>query len=395
MSIIYGVMQLPWWGYVLAALLLTHITIASVTLYLHRHQAHHAIDLHPVASHFFRFWLWLTTAMVTREWVAIHRKHHARVETGEDPHSPQIHGINTVLFAGAELYKQEAQRRETLESFGHETPDDWLEHHVYSSRYGRDLGVTLMLLIDFVLFGFAGITIWAVQMAWIPFFAAGVINGIGHWGGYRNFESPDASTNIVPWGILIGGEELHNNHHAFASSAKFSSHWWEFDLGWFYIRCLDGLRLARIKRIAPRLMIDRHKLEIDIDTVSAVVAHRFHIMSDYARRVVGRVYEEEKTKANIATRKLLKCGRGLITCPAFRMDDRARMRLEELLSHNHSMKVVYEFSQRLQALWTEKSASHESLLHSLRDWCEQAEATGIEALQEFARNLRTYTLQPV
>ncbi len=392
MPIMHGLLYLPWWGYVLIILGLTHITIASVTLYLHRHQAHHAIDLHPVVSHFFRFWLWLTTAMITKEWVAIHRKHHARVETRDDPHSPQTRGITKVLFEGAELYKQEALNKDTLKSFGHETPDDWIERNLYT-RY-RDFGIVLMLLIDFVLFGFIGITIWAIQMVWIPFFAAGVINGIGHWGGYRNFESPDASTNIVPWGILIGGEELHNNHHAFASSAKFSSHWWEIDLGWSYIRFLNFLGLARIKKVAPKLLVDRQKSEIDLDTVRAVIANRLHIMSHYARVVVTRVYREEKTKANVATRKLLKRGKQLITRPATRMDAKARIRLEELLRQNHTMQIVYDFCQRLQAIWTEKTATHESLLHSLHEWCEAAEATGIEALQEFAGSLRTYTLQP-
>jgi stearoyl-CoA desaturase (delta-9 desaturase) len=389
--ILQGLIQLPWWGYVLIILGLTHITIASVTLYLHRHQAHHAIDLHPVISHFFRFWLWLTTAMITREWVAIHRKHHARVETSDDPHSPQTRGIAKVLFEGAELYKQEALNKETLKSYGHETPDDWIERNLYTRH--RDIGIVLMLLVDFVLFGFIGITIWAVQMAWIPLFAAGVINGIGHWGGYRNFESPDASTNIVPWGILIGGEELHNNHHAFASSAKFSCHWWEIDLGWSYIRFLKLMGLARIKKVAPKLLVNLQKPEIDVDTVRAVITNRLHIMSSYARVVVTRVYREEKIKANVATRKLLKRGKQLITRPESRMDAMARIRLEEMLRQNHAMQIVYDFGQRLQSIWMEKTANYDSLLNSLREWCEEAEATGIEALQEFAGTLRTYTLQ--
>jgi stearoyl-CoA desaturase (delta-9 desaturase) len=395
MTLLYGIWVLPWWGYVLVTLVMTHITIAAVTLYLHRHQAHRAIDLHPVISHFFRFWLWLTTAMITREWVSVHRKHHARVETGEDPHSPQIRGINKVLLEGAELYKQEAWNRKTLADYGHETPDDWLERNIYSRRYCRDLGITLMFALDVLLFGAVGITIWAVQMAWIPFFAAGVINGVGHWGGYRNFESPDASTNIIPWGLLIGGEELHNNHHAFASSAKFSSRWWEFDLGWMYICCLSRLKLARIKKVAPRLWLNRHKPEMDLDTVRAVITHRLHILSRYASSVVARVYREEKNKANLATRKLLKHNRRLITCPAIHLDDRARLKLEELLSNNQAMRVIYEFHQRLQALWNEKTASHETLLKALQEWCAQAEATGIDALQEFSRTLRMYTLQPV
>ena len=388
-----GILDLPWWGYVLVALVLTHITIASVTLYLHRYQAHHAVDMHPLLSHFFRFWLWLTTGMNTREWVAVHRKHHARVETDEDPHSPQIAGIRKVLFEGAELYKQEARKQETLNAFGHDTPDDWVEHHIYS-RFNYSGGIISMLLIDIVLFDFVGITIWAVQMAWIPFFAAGVINGIGHWGGYRNFESPDASTNIVPWGILIGGEELHNNHHAFASSAKFSSKWWEFDLGWCYLVCMQKLKLARIKKIAPRLKIDRKKPDIDLDTLRAIIANRFHIMSRFTKTVVTRVCKEEKNHLDSSTRKLLKQGKRLITLPDTRLDESSRQHLYEILQRSDTMQVVYDFGQRLQALWTEKTATHEHLLHALRDWCEQAERTGIKALEEFSRGMRTYTLQP-
>ena len=392
MLILNGLCSLPWWGYVLVTLGCTHITIATVTIYLHRHQAHRAIDLRLPVSHFFRFWLWLTTGIKTREWVAVHRKHHARVETINDPHSPQIHGIRKVLFEGAELYRRAAKDRETIATFGHATPADWLERNLYT-RYSY-AGITLMLVINVALFGGAGITMWAVQMVWIPVFAAGVINGIGHWGGYRNFETADASTNIVPWGVLIGGEELHNNHHAFTASAKFSSRWWEIDLGWFYIRALHLLGLARIRKIAPRLFINRHKPEVDLDTVRAVIFNRMHVMSRYARKVVIRVYREEKLKADASTRKLLRQGRKLITRSAVRMDADTQRRLEALLGHNHAMRVVYEFSQRLQALWQERSDSWEGLVPSLRAWCEQAEATGIEALQEFARNMRTYTLQP-
>ena len=393
MSILTGLLELPWWGYVLVTLGLTHITIAAVTLYLHRYQAHRAVDMHPVISHFFRFWLWLTTGMNTKEWVAVHRKHHARVETEDDPHSPQIFGIRKVLLEGTELYKLEANKKQTLDAFGHETPDDWVEHHVYS-RLNYSGGIISMLLIDVVLFDFVGITIWAAQMAWIPFFAAGVINGIGHWGGYRNFESPDASTNIIPWGILIGGEELHNNHHAFASSAKFSSKWWEVDLGWCYLVCMQKLKLARIKKIAPCLQVDQHKLEVDLDTLRSVIANRFHIMSRYAKSVVTRVCKEEKNHLDTTTRKLLKRGRRLITLPDTRLDESSRQHLDEILQRSDAMQIVYDFSQRLQALWTEKTATHEHLLHALREWCEQAESTGIKALEDFSRSMRTYTLQP-
>ena len=386
------IFDLPWWGIVLAILGLTHITIASVTIYLHRHQAHRALDLHPLLAHFFRFWLWLTTGMNTRAWVAVHRKHHAFVEQEADPHSPQQRGINKVLFEGAELYKQEATNQETLASYGHQTPDDWLERNVY--RPFQNYGIVLMLLLDVAMFGIIGITVWAVQMAWIPFFAAGVINGIGHWGGYRNYECADASTNIVPWGILIGGEELHNNHHAFASSARFSSKWWELDIGWFYIRLLSVFRLARIRRLAPRLRLNVSKPEIDIESARALVSNRLQIMSRYARHVIRQVYQEEKAKADSAGRRLLKQGRKLLHRSDYRMDHKARQRLESLIQENSSMRVVYEFSQRLQSLWTEKAMSYDALTKALRDWCEQAEATGIEALREFAREIRMYTTAP-
>ena len=387
-----GLIELPWWGYVLVVLALTHVTIASVTIYLHRHQAHRAIGLHPLAGHFFRFWLWLTTGMVTREWVAIHRKHHARVETDDDPHSPKTRGIGKVLWQGAELYREEAKRPETLRDFGHGTPDDLVERYLYA-RFPH-LGISLMFLIYFLLFGFIGITLWAVQMAWIPFFAAGVINGIGHWAGYRNFETQDTSSNILPWGMLIGGEELHNNHHAFASSAKFSSKWWELDLGWCYIRVLQFLGFARVKKVAPEPVIDTSKVDIDHDTVTAVISNRLHIMSKYTREVVRRVYKDEKARADATTQRLLKRGRQFISRAEVRMDAASRHRLEELLRHNRSMLVVYEYRQRLQSLWAEKTATQESLMHALQEWCQQAESTGIKALEDFARTLRSYTLQP-
>jgi stearoyl-CoA desaturase (Delta-9 desaturase) len=267
-----GFFDLPWWGYVVYALAVTHITIAAVTIFLHRHQAHRALDLHPLPSHFFRFWLWFTTGMVTKEWTAIHRKHHAKCESAEDPHSPQVFGINKVLWEGTELYRKESRNQETLERYGQGTPDDWIERNVYT-KYSV-LGISLMMILNFALFGFVGITIWAVQMAWIPFFAAGVINGIGHYWGYRNFQPEDASTNIVPWGILIGGEELHNNHHAYASSARLSNRWYEFDIGWLYIRILEILSLAQVKKIAPKLKLDTAKTRCDVATLQAVITHR-------------------------------------------------------------------------------------------------------------------------
>ena len=246
--------ELSWWGYALVTLSLTHMTIASVTIFLHRHQAHRALELHPIASHCFRFWLWLTTGIITKEWVAIHRKHHAKCETIEDPHSPQFYGIGTVLFKGAKLYRIEARNTATLKKYGHGTPDDWLERNLYSKH--DTLGIGIMLAIDIFLFGPIGLIMWGVQMVWIPFFAAGVINGVGHYWGYRNFASNDTSTNIVPWGILIGGEELHNNHHAYVTSAKLSNKWWEFDIGWVYIRALEILGLATVHNPTRKVQIN-------------------------------------------------------------------------------------------------------------------------------------------
>ncbi len=281
----HGLVDLPWWGYVAVALILTHVTIAAVTIFLHRSQAHRALDLHPIVSHFFRFWLWLTTGMVTKEWVAIHRKHHAKVETPDDPHSPQTRGIETVFWKGTELYRAESNNLETVDKYGHGTPDDWIERNLYT-RFSWQ-GVGLMLAVNLVLFGPIGATIWAVQMMWIPVTAAGIINGIGHYWGYRNFACADASTNIVPWGIVIGGEELHNNHHAYGTSAKLSSQWYEFDIGWLYIRTLAALRLATVRKVAPALRIDAAKATPDLATLQAVITHRYHVATSYARYAQG------------------------------------------------------------------------------------------------------------
>ncbi|MDX1519325.1 MAG: fatty acid desaturase [Gammaproteobacteria bacterium] len=387
-----GLITMPWWGYFLVTLGLTHITIASVTLYLHRCQAHRSIELHPLVSHFFRFWLWLTTGMQTREWVAIHRKHHARVETDEDPHSPQTRGISKVLWEGAELYREERKNRQTMEDYGHYTPDDWIERKVYTPLI--DYGIFVMLLIDVLLFGVVGISIWAVQMIWIPFFAAGVINGFGHWWGYRNFDTPDAATNIVPIGILIGGEEMHNNHHAFAASARFSNKWWEFDVGWLYIRLLQSLGFARVKKTAPAPKIIPAKDSIDLETVSAVITNRLYVMSDYTRNVIKRVYKEEYAQAARSSRRALRKLKRAINKPQFHLDRESRHHLESLLHQNETMKIVYEFRQNLQTLWQSGTASQEALLKDLQDWCQQAEESGIEALEEFVQVLRGYSMQP-
>lgn len=386
--------NLPLWAYLLVTLFLTHVTIVSVTIFLHRHQAHRTLDLHDAASHFFRFWLWLTTGMITKEWVAVHRKHHAESDdASQDPHSPQQHGILKVLLEGTELYRAAAKDKEMLEKYGHGAPDDWIERRLYS-RFPT-AGVASLLVLDVLLFGVIGITMWAVQMMWIPFWAAGVINGVGHWWGYRNYELEDASRNIVPFGLLIGGEELHNNHHAFGSSARFSSKWYEIDIGWLYIRLLQQLRLAEVKKVAPRPRINRQKKHIDLDTVQAVVSNRMHVMSHYAKAVLNRVYKEEKAKANnLSAQRRLRRGRHGLFRHESMLDSQSMRRLRAMLAKNAKLRTVHEYKHRLQQLWQEKMATQEALKHSLQEWCQQAEATGIKALEEFAAVLRGYTLQP-
>ncbi len=388
---VQGLIVLPWWGYVLVALALTHITIASVTIYLHRHQTHRALDLHPAVAHVFRLWLWLTTGMVTKAWVAIHRKHHARCETEEDPHSPQVLGLRKVLWQGAELYRAEAKNAETLAKFGHNTPDDWLERHVYTRHSAS--GIVVTLILNVLCFGPLGLTIWAVQMAWIPFFAAGIVNGVGHYYGYRNFECADAATNIVPIGILIGGEELHNNHHTYASSAKFSCKPWELDIGWGYIRALETLGLATVKKVAPIPTYTQPKEVCDLDTVRAVIHHRFEVMARFAREVLHEVHGEEVRKAAAANRqtaKLLKGARRLMVREKALIGEAGHRQLQEVLAANSTLHTVYTMKERLQDVWRRSASSQEQLREALQDWCHQAEATGIQALSNFATAIRSY-----
>ncbi|NDV13017.1 DesA family fatty acid desaturase [Crenobacter caeni] len=378
-----GLVDLPWWGYVLVALGLTHITIASVTIFLHRHQAHRALDLHPIPSHFFRFWLWLTTGQVTKEWAAIHRKHHARCETAEDPHSPQVLGIRKVLWQGAELYRAACKDRSIMAKYGHGTPDDWLERNVYTRYSGK--GIVLMLVIDLVLFGAAGLTIWAVQMVWIPFFAAGVINGLGHFWGYRNFENEDASTNLVPWGILIGGEELHNNHHTFGTSAKLSYKWFEFDIGWMYIRIMEMLGLARVRKVAPRLIVDGASNVVTPDSLQAVIANRYAIAAGYARELKA-VYRAELTRLGHSS--LAAQMKVWLKQEAKDTPEPERAELARLLEQSELLAKVYAMRQELSRLWERSSLTRDQLLAEMHDWCVRAEASGIESLQSFSRKLR-------
>ena len=383
-----GLLDLPWWGYILATLGLTHITIAAVTIYLHRHSAHRALDLHPIVSHFFRFWLWCTTGMTTKTWTAIHRKHHAKCETIEDPHSPMIFGIRKVLFQGAELYRDEGAKKETLEQYGHGTPDDWLERNVYGSH--DRVGIGSMLILDFILFGQIGITIWAVQMMWIPFLAAGVINGIGHYWGYRNFQSEDTSRNVVPWGILIGGEELHNNHHAYGTSAKLSNRWYEFDIGWMYICILSALGLATVKKVAPKVKLVAAKPQCDADTLQAVITHRYDVVTRYARSL-GQTCAAEmqalKARAVSVDGASLKRWLNIDAAALPQKELEARA---QVISHSNVLSTVYTMRDELAGVWQRSTASKEQLVSKLEDWCHRAENSGIVPLQEFSHRLRCY-----
>jgi stearoyl-CoA desaturase (delta-9 desaturase) len=347
--------------------------------------------MHPIISHFFRFWLWLTTGMVTKEWAAIHRKHHARVETEEDPHSPVAKGIKKVFFEGAELYRIESKNKETLERYGEGTPDDWMERNIYTRR--SVWGVTFMLIINLVLFGPLGLTIWALQMAWIPLFAAGVINGIGHYFGYRNYEVKDNSRNVIPIGFFLGGEELHNNHHAFATSAKFSTRWWEVDTGWYVIRFLQMFGLAKPKRVVPSPKMVLTKNDIDIDTLKAIIAHRFQLMARYSREVIVPVLQEEKKRAGKAGRLLLRRAKTALVRDASIMQASHKRCLATVLENFHSLRVIYQFRMKLQDIWSRSTASQKELLDALQEWCQQAEATGIETLKRFSLRLKTWVPQ--
>ncbi len=384
----HGLLAASWWQIVLYALVTTHITIASVTIYLHRHQAHRAMDLHAIPAHFFRFWLWLGTGQVTKEWVSIHRKHHAKCETSEDPHSPQAYGIKTVFWKGAELYRAESKNKETMVKFGHGTPNDWLERNLYS-RFSWQ-GVGLMMIIDLAFFGAAGLAVWAVQMAWIPVTAAGIINGIGHYWGYRNFEAPDASTNISPWGIMIGGEELHNNHHTYPTSAKFSVKPYEFDIGWVYIRALEKVGLATVKKVPPKLQLGTIQPVADEKTLEALIAHRYEVMARYARelRRAGRA-EVQALKAKNADVSVLRAANRWLHRDDDKVPATAKPHLAQVRAEHPVLDKMVVMREELRQMWLTTNASREQLTADLQAWCHRAEESGIAALHEFSMKLRS------
>ncbi len=373
-------------------LIATQLTIFSVTLYLHRSQAHRAVDFHPALAHLFRLWTWLTTAMITREWAAIHRKHHAKCETEEDPHSPQFKGISTVMWRGVELYRNARAQRDDIEKYGKGCPDDWIERKLYS-RYAT-LGPTLMLFICVGLFGAKGLAAWALQMAWIPIWAAGVINGLGHWWGYRNFETSDTATNLSPWGVWVGGEELHNNHHAFPSSAKFALRRWEVDIGWVAICGLQKLGLAKVLRVAPSLDVRPNVHMPDGETMKALLAHRFQAMTDYYRQVMLPALREEAAQAGDSLRRLPRRLRKGLADDGRWLDAEARAKLQAFIAKKPKLATLVEYRARLAAVLEERSTDANASMQRLQEWCREAEASGIRALQDFAARLRGYALAP-
>ena len=383
----HGAWSLNWWQVILFTLLLTHITMISVTIYLHRHQAHRALDLHPLPAHFFRFWLWLTTGQVTKEWASIHRKPHAKCETVDDPHSPQIYGIRKVLLEGAELYRAESKVKETMDRYGHGTPDDWIERNLYT-RYSWQ-GVGLMMIVNLYLFGALGLSVWAVQMMWTPIMAAGIINGAGHFWGYRNFEAPDSSTNISPWGILIAGEELHNNHHTYPTSAKLSVKPYEFDIGWMYISLLQMAGLAKAKKTPPKAAYGDIRPVADRNTLEALIANRYEIMAAYANGMREALRSEVQTlqarSANTAVIRAVKlwAHRDEEKVPAAVVADLAAAR--KVLPALDKMVVMRE---ELRQLWLNTALNRDQLVANLAAWCHRAEDSGIAALRDFSVKLR-------
>jgi stearoyl-CoA desaturase (delta-9 desaturase) len=387
-----GLLGLSAWGNVLASLLMVQLTVFAVTLYLHRDAAHRAADLHPALQHFCRFWLWMTTGICTREWVAIHRKHHARCETPDDPHSPQVEGLRKVLLEGAELYRHEAKNLETLRKYGRGTPDDWLERNVYGAAHNY-LGIVLMVVLFLLLFGVPGIIMIAVQLVSQPMLAAGIVNGVGHYAGYRNFECADASRNVTPWGLLLGGEELHNNHHAFPSSARFSIRRWEFDIGWVVLRALSVVGLAKIRRTAPVPVMVPVRQSLDLDAVRAIIVARMHVMRDYTCQVTLPVLRTEVAALRARIPERAGRVRRLLVRESSLLDGAARRRLSEVLASSQALATVHEFRERLKSIWSSSATSNERLIAQFREWCAQADASGVRALQEFAANLRGYSLR--
>lgn len=377
-TFIHGLVPLSFIGYAIYTLVVTHITIVAITLYLHRGVCHSAIEIHPILSHFFRFWLWLTTSMRTADWVAIHRKHHAKVETDDDPHSPAVYGINKVIFQGADLYHKEKNNKETIEKYSQNCPQDWIENHVYTGR--NNLGILLLFILNIVLFGTVGIIIWSIQMMWTPIFAAGGINGAGHYWGYRNYNTNDDSTNMSPIGIIIGGEELHNNHHAYPTAAKFSLRPWEFDIGWMYIKIFGSIGLCKVKRIAPKPVIQKNENTDSKIITQSLLQSKLAVITDFTQKVLKPVYRKEKFKLSFK----------LLADHPQRLNENQEIKVKALLDSNSTLHTIYTLKNRLHEILHSRQTKHEQFIETLNNWSNEAKSHGIDALDDFIVRLRSY-----
>ncbi|MAQ72750.1 MAG: acyl-CoA desaturase [Gammaproteobacteria bacterium] len=388
--LINGLIDFTWVEYLIYTLVVTQITIMSITLFLHRGVCHSAIEIKPILSHFFRFWLWLTTSMKTADWVAIHRKHHAKVETIDDPHSPIVHGINTVLFRGADLYNEERGNKETIEKYSKNCPNDWIEQKIYSGK--SNFGILILFVLNIFLFGVVGIIIWAIQMMWTPIFAAGGINGAGHYYGYRNFDTPDESTNLIPFAIFIGGEELHNNHHAFATSAKFSSKPWEFDIGWLYIKIFSILGLVKIKRLALNTIVEKTDKELDSETAYALLRSKIMVITNYTKKVIKPILKRESKAASNELKKLIKKSKNSFIRQPDRISNQSITDLQKIFDESVSLSVVYNFKNKLHDILNNKYTELEKFKETIEGWRLEAKKEGIDYLDEFSDSLKGYKI---
>ena len=388
--LINGLIDFTWVEYLIYTLVVTQITIMSITLFLHRGVCHSAIEIKPILSHFFRFWLWLTTSMKTADWVAIHRKHHAKVETIDDPHSPIVHGINTVLFRGADLYNEERGNKETIEKYSKNCPNDWIEQKIYSGK--SNFGILILFVLNIFLFGVVGIIIWAIQMMWTPIFAAGGINGAGHYYGYRNFDTPDESTNLIPFAIFIGGEELHNNHHAFATSAKFSSKPWEFDIGWLYIKIFSILGLVKIKRLALNTIVEKTDKELDSETAYVLLRSKIMVITNYTKKVIKPILKRESKAASNELKKLIKKSKNSFIRQPDRISNQSITDLQKIFDESVSLSVVYNFKNKLHDILNNKYTELEKFKETIEGWRLEAKKEGIDYLDEFSDSLKGYKI---
>ena len=386
--LINGIVEFTWVGYVIYTLIVTHITIVAITLYLHRGVCHSAIEIKPALGHFFRFWLWLTTSMRTADWVAIHRKHHAKVETIDDPHSPAYHGIKNVLLCGADLYHDEKNNPETIAKYSQNCPNDWVEEHVYTGR--NNLGILFLFIGNILLFGVVGIIIWSIQMAWTPIFAAGGINGAGHYWGYRNYDTSDDSTNMSPVGVLIGGEELHNNHHAFPTAAKFSLKPWEFDIGWLYIKIFSAVGQINVKRLAPKTIVNMPADILDSETGYALLRSKLTVITNYTKNVLSPLMKQESKEANSDFKSLLKRSKPSMVREPHRISNQETVTLDEIFKKSSTLKTAYHLKNKLFDILHSRNLKHESFIETINAWRDEAQNEGIECLVDFSNSLKGY-----